>query len=70
MKLNSGLTRFRLQPQTQAIVSVPGKPSARPVDPAETLRITPVPLIVQDGPDVRGERRFRATFSGETSIVY
>lgn len=53
-----------------AIVSVQAAHSSDQSVLSETLVIDPPVRIVQDAPDERGERRFRATFSGETSIVY
>ncbi|MEP7210345.1 MAG: transglutaminase family protein [Alphaproteobacteria bacterium] len=69
LKVRSELV-FDFEPGTEAIVSVQAAMSPDQSILSETLRIEPDLLIVQDGPDARGERRFRATFSGETSIVY
>jgi len=55
---------------TEAIVSVQAAASADQTVLSETLTIDPPVAIVQDLPDERGERRFRAAFSGRTRIVY
>jgi len=55
---------------TEAIVSVQAAVSPDQTIVSESLVISPNMQIVQDLPDARGERRFRAVFSGETRIVY
>ena len=55
---------------TQAIVAIH---VARTPDQAilsESLTISPDGPILQDMADHHGERRFRAAFEGETSIIY
>lgn len=69
LKVRSELV-FDFEPGTEAIVSVQAAMSPDQTILSETLLVEPHPLIVQDGPDARGERRFRAIFSGETSIIY
>ena len=55
---------------TEAIVSIQAAVSPDQTIVSESLIISPDVQIVQDLPDDRGERRFRAAFSGETRIVY
>lgn len=55
---------------TQAIVSVQAAHSPDQIVVSESLVLTPATGIVQDFPDERGERRFRASFNGETRIAY
>lgn len=53
-----------------AIVSIQAAQSRDQTMLRESLTITPDVAIVQDVPDERGERRFRARFTGQTSIIY
>lgn len=55
---------------TEAIVSIQAAASPDQQILSESLVISPNVQIVQDLADERGERRFRAAFSGETRIVY
>jgi transglutaminase-like putative cysteine protease len=55
---------------TEAIISIQAAASPDQQILFENLVISPNAQIVQDQPDERGERRFRAVFSGETRIVY
>ena len=55
---------------SEAIVSVQAAHSQDQTVLSERLVLSPVTEIVQDEPDARGERRFRARFEGEASIVY
>lgn len=55
---------------TQAIVSVQAAHSPDQTVLSERLWLTPPNDIVQDLADARGERRFRARFCGETTILY
>ena len=61
---------FDFQTGSEAIVSVQVAHSADQTVQSERLVITPATGIVQDLPDARGERRFRARFEGEVSVVY
>lgn len=69
LKVRSEIT-FDFRPGTDVIVSIQAAASKDQAVVSETLTITPQAEIVQDSPDERGERRFRASFSGETSIIY
>lgn len=53
-----------------AIVSVQAAHSVEQAVVSERLTLTPASDILQDEPDERGERRFRARLSGETTIFY
>ncbi|MDP3492554.1 MAG: transglutaminase family protein [Hyphomonadaceae bacterium] len=55
---------------TEAIVSIQAAASPDQTIVSESLLISPNAQIVQDLADERGERRFRAVFSGETRISY
>lgn len=55
---------------TDAIVSIQAALSDDQTLLSETLTVDPPAAIIQDRPDERGERRFRATFSGRTRITY
>ena len=55
---------------TDAIISVQAAVSPDQTIVSERLLISPTQPMIQDKADERGERRFRATFSGETSIIY
>lgn len=55
---------------TEAIISIQTAASPDQKVVSESLVIAPNAQIVQDLPDERGERRFRAVFSGETRILY
>lgn len=55
---------------SEAIVSIQAAHSAEQAVISEALVLTPPSDVVQDLADARGERRFRARFEGETSIVY
>jgi transglutaminase-like putative cysteine protease len=61
---------FDFQPDTEAIVSIQAAASPDQTILSERLVLSPSVPIVQDAPDERGERRFRATFSGETRLLY
>ncbi len=61
---------YEFEPETEVIVSVQAAQWRDQTILSERLTITPAAEIVQDGPDERGERRFRALFGGETAIVY
>jgi transglutaminase-like putative cysteine protease len=61
---------FDVPPGTQAIVSVQAAHSPDQTVLSEGLWLTPPTAIVQDLADARGERRFRASFSGQTTVVY
>jgi transglutaminase-like putative cysteine protease len=54
----------------EAIVSVQVAASADQQILSERLALTPSVALIQDLPDERGERRFRAFLSGETTIRY
>lgn len=55
---------------TEAIVSIQASVCPDQTILSEMLSIEPYTPIVQDRPDERGERRFRAVFSGQARIVY
>ncbi|MEQ1779968.1 MAG: transglutaminase family protein [Hyphomonadaceae bacterium] len=61
---------FDFSTGSEAIVSVQAAHSLDQAVMSESLSITPATNIVQDLADTRGERRFRAWFEGEVSIVY
>ncbi len=61
---------FDFSTGSEAIVSVQAAHSPDQTVISERLIINPGVDIVQDLADVRGERRFRARFEGEVSIVY
>lgn len=61
---------FDYREGTDAIVSVQAAHSKEQGVLSETLQITPAVEIIQDNADERGERRFRAHFSGEVTILY
>ncbi len=61
---------FDFSTGSEAIVSVQAAHSPDQTVLSEKLLLTPATAIVQDAPDARGERRFRARFEGEASIVY
>ena len=69
LKVRSDLL-FDFPAGTEAIVSVQAAASPDQKIISENLTITPNARIVQDKAYDRGERRFRAAFSGETRIVY
>jgi transglutaminase-like putative cysteine protease len=69
LKIRSEIV-FDFQPGTEAIVSVQASTSPDQLILSEQLTISPQASIVQDEADARGERRFRAVFGGQTSIVY
>jgi len=54
----------------EAIVSIQAAHSLDQAIISERLIVTPTANILQDGPDERGERRFRARLAGETTIQY
>jgi transglutaminase-like putative cysteine protease len=61
---------FDFQAGTQAIVSIQAAHSPDQTVLSEQLWLPPAINIVQDLADERGERRFRASFSGETRMTY
>jgi transglutaminase-like putative cysteine protease len=61
---------FDFHPGTEAIVSIQAAASPDQTILSERLTLSPPLAIIQDAPDERGERRFRAVFSGETRISY
>lgn len=61
---------FDFPVSTEAIVSIQAAASGDQTILSEKVTISPHTGFLQDPPDERGERRFRASFSGETKIVY
>ena len=61
---------FDFPPYTEIIASIHAATSDDQTVLSETLHLSPFAPVVQDDADARGERRFRATLSGETTIVY
>lgn len=61
---------FDFQSGSEAIVSVQAAHSPDQTVLSENLLLTPATDTVQDAADARGERRFRARFAGEATIVY
>jgi transglutaminase-like putative cysteine protease len=61
---------FDFSSGSEAIVSVQAAHSYDQTVLSEKLLLTPAIEIVQDAPDSRGERRFRALFEGEAAILY
>jgi len=61
---------FEFQPETEIIVSVQAASSPDQTILSESLTLSPEFPILQDPPDSRGERRFRARVGGEVRISY
>ena len=71
MKLHvSSDLHYSFQPGTGAVVSVHAATSPDQTVISESLEIDPLPELVFDPADARGERRFRGEFSGDVRIRY
>jgi transglutaminase-like putative cysteine protease len=69
LRVSSDL-HYSFLPETGAVVSVHAATSPDQTVLSESLVIDPLPKLVLDPADARGERRFRAQLSGDVRIRY